>query len=63
MDHRIAGKEEYQVIKDKDGFDLLEIQPHETVSLIGGFGPYIHRLKGWESLLHYRKESQHVEAR
>ncbi|MBP1695632.1 MAG: hypothetical protein H6Q41_820 [Deltaproteobacteria bacterium] len=39
------GKEEYQVIKDKDGFDLLEIQPHQTVSLIGGFGPYIHRLK------------------
>jgi uncharacterized protein (DUF4213/DUF364 family) len=39
------GKEEYQVIKDKDGFDLLEIQPHETVSLIGAFGPYIRRLK------------------
>jgi uncharacterized protein (DUF4213/DUF364 family) len=38
-------KEEYQVIKDRDGFDLLEIQPHETVSLIGAFGPYIHRLK------------------
>ncbi len=35
----------YQVIKDKDGFDLLEIQPHETVSLIGAFGPYIRRLK------------------
>jgi len=35
----------YQVIEDKDGFDLLEIQPHETVSLIGAFGPYIHRLK------------------
>ena len=38
-------KGEYQVIKDKDGFDLLEIQPHETVSLIGAFGPYIRRLK------------------
>jgi uncharacterized protein (DUF4213/DUF364 family) len=36
---------EYQIIKDKDGFDLLEIQPHETVSLIGAFGPYIRRLK------------------
>ena len=35
----------YQVIRDKDGFDLLEIQPHETVSLIGAFGPYIRRLK------------------
>jgi uncharacterized protein (DUF4213/DUF364 family) len=38
-------KGEYQVIKDKDGFDLLEIQPKETVSLIGAFGPYIRRLK------------------
>lgn len=38
------GEGEYQVIKDKDGFDLLEIQPHETVSLIGAFGPYIRRL-------------------
>lgn len=38
-------KGEYQVIKDKDGFDLLQIQPHETVSLIGAFGPYIRRLK------------------
>jgi uncharacterized protein (DUF4213/DUF364 family) len=34
-----------QTIKDKDGFDLLEIQPGETVSLIGAFGPYIRRLK------------------
>jgi len=33
------------VVKDTDGFDLLEIQPHETVSLIGAFGPYIRRLK------------------
>jgi uncharacterized protein (DUF4213/DUF364 family) len=31
--------------KDVDGFDLLEIQPHETVSLIGAFLPYIRRLK------------------
>jgi uncharacterized protein len=38
-------KGKYQVIQDKDGFDLLEIQPHETVSLIGAFGPYIRRLK------------------
>jgi uncharacterized protein (DUF4213/DUF364 family) len=38
-------KGEYQVIQDKDGFDLLKIQPHETVSLIGAFGPYIRRLK------------------
>jgi uncharacterized protein (DUF4213/DUF364 family) len=38
-------KNAYQVIKERDGFDLLEIQPYETVSLIGAFGPYIHRLK------------------
>jgi uncharacterized protein (DUF4213/DUF364 family) len=36
---------EYQMVKDADGFDLLEIQPRETVSLIGAFGPYIRRLK------------------
>jgi uncharacterized protein (DUF4213/DUF364 family) len=36
---------EYEIIKGKDGFDLLEIQPEETVTLIGAFGPYIHRLK------------------
>jgi uncharacterized protein (DUF4213/DUF364 family) len=36
---------EYQIDKDRDGFDLLEIQPGEIVSLIGAFGPYIHRLK------------------
>jgi len=36
---------EYQEMMDRDGFNLLEIQPHETVSLIGAFGPYIHRLK------------------
>lgn len=36
---------EYQTIKDTDGFDLLNIQPHETISLIGAFGPYIKRLK------------------
>jgi uncharacterized protein (DUF4213/DUF364 family) len=39
-------KGKYQIIKDRDGFDLLNIQPHETVSLIGAFGPYIKRLKG-----------------
>jgi uncharacterized protein (DUF4213/DUF364 family) len=36
---------EYPMVKDTDGFDLLEIQPTETVSLIGAFGPYIRRLK------------------
>jgi len=35
----------YKIIKDQDGFDLLNIQPQETVSLIGAFGPYIRRLK------------------
>ncbi len=38
-------KKEYKVIKEKDGFDLLEIKPDETVALIGAFGPYIRRLK------------------
>ena len=38
-------KREYKVIKEKDGFDLLEIQSDETVTLIGAFGPYIRRLK------------------
>jgi len=36
---------EYPIIKDTDGFDLLKIQPAETASLIGAFGPYIRRLK------------------
>ncbi len=36
---------DYQIIKEADGFDLLRIDPHETVSLIGAFGPYIRRLK------------------
>lgn len=36
---------DYHTIKKADGFDLLRIQPHETVSLIGAFGPYIRRLK------------------
>ena len=36
---------EYEIIKEKDGFDLLEIKPDETVTLIGAFGPYIRRLK------------------
>jgi uncharacterized protein (DUF4213/DUF364 family) len=36
---------EYEMIRDRDGFNLLNIQPHETVSLIGAFGPYIQRLK------------------
>lgn len=38
-------KTEYSIINGKDGFDLLEIQPGETVSLVGAFGPYIRRLK------------------
>lgn len=40
-----GNEREYELVKDKDGFDLLDIQPHETVSLIGAFGPYIKRLK------------------
>jgi uncharacterized protein (DUF4213/DUF364 family) len=36
---------EYQTVVEKDGFDLLQIHPYETVSLIGAFGPYIRRLK------------------
>jgi uncharacterized protein (DUF4213/DUF364 family) len=36
---------EYQMVRDQDGFNLLGIQSHETVSLIGAFGPYIRRLK------------------
>jgi uncharacterized protein (DUF4213/DUF364 family) len=43
---------EYQVIKDADGFDLLEIKPDETVTLIGAFGPYIRRLKMLENLFY-----------
>ena len=35
----------FSIVKDTDGFDLLRILPHETVSLVGAFGPYIHRLK------------------
>ena len=36
---------EYEVVKGRDGFDLLEIKPDDTISLIGAFGPYIRRLK------------------
>jgi uncharacterized protein (DUF4213/DUF364 family) len=36
---------DYQIVKNEDGFDLLKIEPHETVSLVGAFGPYIHKLK------------------
>ena len=39
------GREGYEMVKGTDGFDLLEIQPQETVSMIGAFGPYIRRLK------------------
>lgn len=38
-------EKDYQVVTGEDGFDLLNIQPHETVSLVGAFGPYIKRLK------------------
>lgn len=36
---------EGEIVIGEDGFDLLKIAPHETVSLIGAFGPYIRRLK------------------
>jgi uncharacterized protein len=39
------GNTKYSIVKETDGFDLLEIQAYETVSLIGAFGPYIRRLK------------------
>jgi uncharacterized protein len=35
----------FKIVEDTDGFDLLKILPHETVSLVGAFGPCIHRLK------------------
>ncbi len=38
-------RSEYRLVTDEDGFDLLKIHPHETVTLIGAFGPYIRRLK------------------
>lgn len=40
-----GNERDYEIVKDKDGFDLLDIAPDETVSLIGAFGPYIRRLK------------------
>jgi uncharacterized protein len=30
---------EFSIVRDTDGFDLLKILPHETVSLVGAFGP------------------------
>ena len=36
---------DYPIVKDTDGFDLLRIQPTETASLIGAFGPYVRKLK------------------
>jgi uncharacterized protein (DUF4213/DUF364 family) len=36
---------ELAIIKNADGFDLLDIRPNDTVSLIGAFAPYIRRLK------------------
>lgn len=40
-----GNEREFEVVKDRDGFDLLDIQSHETVSLVGAFTPYIKRLK------------------
>ncbi len=40
-----GNERDYELVKDEDGFDLLNIQPYETVSLVGAFGPYIRRLK------------------
>jgi uncharacterized protein (DUF4213/DUF364 family) len=40
-----GNKTGYRIIEGEDGFDLLEIQPRETVCLVGAFGPYIRRLK------------------
>jgi uncharacterized protein (DUF4213/DUF364 family) len=40
-----GNEKDYEMLKEKDGFDLLDIQPYETVSLIGAFTPYIKRLK------------------
>lgn len=39
-------EKDYELIKGKDGFDLMNIQSYETISLIGAFLPYIKRLKG-----------------
>jgi uncharacterized protein len=36
---------DYALVKNVDGFDLLDIKPNEVVSLIGAFTPYIRRLK------------------
>jgi uncharacterized protein (DUF4213/DUF364 family) len=44
---------ENQIAKDVDGFALLNIQPHETVSLIGAFLPYIRRLKMMGSFFYH----------
>lgn len=35
----------YEIVTDVDGFDLLQVRPHETVTLIGAFVPYIKLLK------------------
>ncbi len=40
-----GNEKEDELVEGKDGFDLLDIQPYETVSLVGAFGPYIKRLK------------------
>lgn len=38
-------REDYKIVKNEDGFDLLKIEPYETISLVGAFGPYIKKLK------------------
>ena len=65
---------EVPVVKDTDGFDLLDIRPNEKVSLVGAFAPYIRRLKQMgnpffiiernpktlrpDEMEHYRSETQ-----
>ena len=72
------GNTKYGMVKRTDGFDLLKIQPNETVALIGAFGPYIRRLKMMgnrffiieknpqtlrpEEMKHFKPESEMVSA-
>jgi uncharacterized protein (DUF4213/DUF364 family) len=64
----------YRMVTDVDGFDLLGIQPRESITLIGAFGPYIRKLKMMgnpffileknpqtlrpDEMAHYRPESE-----
>ncbi len=47
-------------IKDRDGYDLLNIQPHETVSLVGAFHPYIRRLKSAGNPFYIIEKNRHA---